>query len=1591
MRHKLLPFFFFISIIVAQAQSKISGKPDDFVTEVKAMLITGKATNAEKLAADLDAVWNSGTLTKNQQKEIIDITQELYRKRMRVNPHFEQFFVMVTAGVNSQNMRGKQLDNMLEVIAKTVQNEDGKHLESFLSTASLYLNTNRIYQNTYYKLNASGGSFSFAYEGASKPAEGAKAEDGWGTSWDDEVNANGELIEDDGWGVIAPAPKKEDKKKNEKNRKESIKRQFIPAQPKVSGPVLKLENVNLTFVTPWDSTGINKTHGQLMLATNTFVGEGGTFDWQADGAPASAEIRKYSFNTSFAGFKAPDVTVSYPSVLATPVDGAMEWISGKRKTSQYPYPKFFSFTNDAKLKTLGDNITYTGGFSMIGDLIGSKPLDNSLSEIVVSNGGERKFRSQARNYTINDSLIMANLASVAIYQQKDSLTHPAMQLRYSKPMQVLTLTKDKGPYARTPFFDTFHKLEITAERLHWDLRSQDIDFSIINSKALMPVQIESSHYYSNNRYQQLVGIAPFHPLQILVGHAAKAKSNTFYTSDVARTTKLNEKSIKEASLAMQHAGYINYDPSTGYIEMKEKAWHYVRSSRNINDYDHLIIKSLVPSGKNATLNLADNKLTVRGVERISFNNDTASVYILPTKSEVHILKNRDIEFDGQVFASSLAFKGSKFKFNYDEFSIDLTKLDTVALMSRKRRAEGGEVTDQVLTGKNGAISGKLYINKPNNKSGKEYFADYPKFDAPVGAQVAFARPDVAGGAYDSTVYFDMPPFKLDSLASGKNVIGFDGTFNSGGIFPPIKTKLMMMPDETLGFYYQPGAKGLAAFGGKGVAYDTIMMSSSGIQSKGKLTYLTATLHAPVYTYYKNAVVTKVGKTAEIAEGTLGGTKFPVAKVSDYHMNWLPQSDTMYIQTQKEPMKVYKEEFSFKGVAKLAPGGLYGAGVVDNPVANVTSAELHFKQRNLSGNHATLVAKSDRAGRPAIKAKDMAFEYDLVKGMVDFESEVKGAASIEFPHAQYTTSMSSARWDMNKQRVSLKADENGNKNWFYSQHPQQEGLQFAAASGEYDLKANTILAGGVPYITVGDSYVVPDSGKVAVAGDATIKTLRNAKVIADTLQQYHKMYAGNIDVLSRNAFKGTAVHDYFNAASDSFKLTFTNYVYGNPRGKKKPIYTFAEAQADEKSQFYIFPRILYRGKIMMHAPKEHFDFEGDLKLNFTGNPADSDWFSYKKDSLNPANVRIPITKPKAADGTPLHTGLHISRGSSKLYNTFVSKKQDMEDLDLFVVDGLLSYNKEKSEFKMGREGRAYQDSYEGNMLLYNEASNTVRFEGKLNLVKQMKNFNIEASGSGDANVDSSRYNLDAFMAFDLSAHSSILNTMASSLKENVGGTGEALDKSEATMYKLAEFIGDREARQYGAAMEYVPLPKLSKKLLRSIVINKADLRWSNELKAWYSVGKISVASMLKEDINAQLNGYLEIRQDMNGEPAVNLYLQANPNAWYYISFLENSLTIYSADEQLNKQVRSKAKGSRGASSNYGVYEGSDIDKNTFLEHFRKNYLNGEDGFKVAAGQPANALPASNVNYPEEEPAGKEKKKKRKKDKNDPFEENTENNN
>jgi hypothetical protein len=87
----------------------------------------------------------------------------------------------------------------------------------------------------------------------------------------------------------------------------------------------------------------------------------------------------------------------------------------------------------------------------------------------------------------------------------------------------------------------------------------------------------------------------------------------------------------------------------------------------------------------------------------------------------------------------------------------------------------------------GHTSGTLFINVPDNKSGRAKVPHYPRLDATAGGVIYFDRSEILDGAYDRSVFFVVPPFRLDSLNDADpGSIHFDGTFVSSGMFPSFK-------------------------------------------------------------------------------------------------------------------------------------------------------------------------------------------------------------------------------------------------------------------------------------------------------------------------------------------------------------------------------------------------------------------------------------------------------------------------------------------------------------------------------------------------------------------------------------------------------------------------------------------------------------------------------------------------------------------------------------------------------------------------------------------------------------------------------------
>ena len=1383
--------------------------------------------------------------------------------------------------------------------------------------------------------------------------------------------------------------------------------------PPARGAVIVVKDADLFMATAGDSVFLRKVSGTAVPNSGRFIGTGGQFVWSIKTNLVTADIGAFDFDMSKSEFTAQPVTLTYPFLLESPVKGALSYKSVRRKpnTTDTGYPRFISLTNDARIKNLGDNIQYRGGLSMAGGKVLSAALDGSPSKFIVSLDGKPKFKATSKAYVLGDSLITASRAAVTIYEgAKDSVTHPGAQLKYSKAKQQLKLAREEGLYKTTPYSDSYHQLDIRTEALTWNLRQPTIDFAVLSSKNQQTADFESKEFFTNNRYQQLKSINRLHPLQMLVGYSqAHDNVKTLNVSTLANDLKTSEPNMRSAMSGLARDGYVQWNSQTGEVTILPKGAHYVASARDRKDYDHIAIKSLSGTGRNATLNLNTNELLVRGVDRFNFSDDSATVFVRPDSAIIRIQKNRNIKFRGAVVASAMRFKGREFLFDYDGFYVDMAKIDSIVIRSQSKQTGKGapKRADFALTNKGSVSTGRLYLNDPKNKSGRKKKGQYPSFDSKSGGSVYFGKQDVLGGAYDSTLVFDIPPFKLDSLNSlGKSATGFDGTFRSGGIVPDLKTKLTVQSDGSLGFVYDVPKDGFPLYKGRGRVYDKVILNGKGLQSAGTITYQTGTFTSDSFVFYRDSVVT-VGRTGNVAAKKEGGVDIPKMNLpSGYLMNWNVRQDSMYLATPRsgEAIRLYSTgdrkaktitAYNFKGTALLTPKGVGGDGRLDGPQSFIKSPEFTFKSESYSGKKATLSIKSAEANKPALTAPDVTFNYELKKGYADFKREEGIKSSIDLPYSKFRTTLSGGHWDFKKKQVQLRmaAQADSTKSYFYATAPEQQGLRFRASSGTYDLAKYRMEVGGVPYIAAADAWILPDSGRVSILANGRIQRFKNAGVILDSLSKFHRLTKGNVEVLSKVAFTGNAKY-VIKTARDSVALRFTNFepdpaflLASSDKGGKGVLRrarvnedgsaavgpaTVATAVVSAATKFQLLPRIAYRGNVQLNSRRRGFAFDGQVQLQFGKERAAAAWVALK-DSIDPKNFNLNLKDIKAENGTPLVTGLFLSDESSKLYPLYAATVPSPTDVAVFKVDGNLRYDPKKAVYSISRNDPTDVNAYEGAALSYTDSTNRLSFRGPLTFIKSNKDYKMTASGVGTANPDSARYAVDALLAIDINMPPKAVEVMGIELARVTKGSAEAQDGSTNELYKLGQFIGDKGVEAYsmrkGAAD---PLMRLSPKLAaHTLLLSKVNLRWNEKKRAWYSVGKIGLAGVGKQSLNALIDGYVEIRRE-EGTDLVEIYLEPEPQTWYYLKYARNLLLAKSQSDNFDAEISSKAKYDYNTATTYGTFLGEFTDVDAFRSHFQKDYL-GKTG-KLAA-RPAAPVPSGNFDTFEDK---KSKKKKGKAD-------------
>jgi len=859
------------------------------------------------------------------------------------------------------------------------------------------------------------------------------------------------------------------------------------------------------------------------VSKHAFVGSGGRFNWESAGLPADqvfADFEEYSFDIRKPEFEAANATLSYEGKLPEPVKGIVNFRSVRHESADDSlFPKFISYTSDVQVNDLGPDLTYTGGFSLKGKKILSASVLDDLSTVEVKVNDLPKFKAKSRIFQFEDSILTTERAKVIIYQNEDSIYHPAVRLRYNMENKDLVLQKDKGGYRNTPYSSSYFSVDFTADIIRWNLLNDSLDISILEARRMVSANFESVDHYNYEDYVSLGDkLYDFNPLGIVAAYADREGIREFYVSDLARRYKKPDHIIRGAMLSLAQKGLIDFNAKTGLIKVKDKGEHLYRSKFGMKDFDNFIFASKTIDDPNASLNFPDGYMTVRGVESFKVS-DSLNVVIEPDSSTITLLKNRDFKFNGKITAGNYEYYGRDFTFRYDSFLINLKEIDSIQFYIKDENSRGGKgrrkINNSLVSDVDGATTGTLFINRPNNKSGKVNYNEFPKFDTGKGSIVYFDNKDMFGGVYEKSINFVVPPFAVDSLnGSDPTSITFDGQFVSG-IFPTFDARLEVMPDYSMGFEHTTTSEGLSLYGGNSTYYNDIKLDKNGLRGNGQIDHLSMSIESEDFVFYPDSVVSSA-QTLVMREETIDGFTFPRAQLNDFDMKWTPGEDSLVVVNKEENFQFYDGFASLDGRTAISSSGVYASGEVAARQSVFESEEISFRHDGFEARHSLFNKLSDNPEKPLVRGTDVKLDFNLTDSTTTISPEVEGVAAIEFPYAQFNTSITEAKWDLQADKIFMSKPENValESSYFYTTREDLDSLSFYATNAEYDLKTNELKVSGIPSITVADALITPENGEVLILENSKIGTLTNTTIVLDTLNGYHTLTDGVIDIISR---------------------------------------------------------------------------------------------------------------------------------------------------------------------------------------------------------------------------------------------------------------------------------------------------------------------------------------------------------------------------------------------------------------------------------------------------------------------------------------------
>jgi hypothetical protein len=494
----------------------------------------------------------------------------------------------------------------------------------------------------------------------------------------------------------------------------------------------------------------------------------------------------------------------------------------------------------------------------------------------------------------------------------------------------------------------------------------------------------------------------------------------------------------------------------------------------------------------------------------------------------------------------------------------------------------------------------------------------------------------------------------------------------------------------------------------------------------------------------------------------------------------------------------------------------------------------------------------------------------------------------------------------------------------------------------------------------DAKIFPGDGKIRVEPGAKITEITDARIVADTINEYHVINRATVQIRGRKDYKASGFYEY-NIGPHTQEVEFQNIIgsrIGKGKKNEKATATRAEGTVAEGTTFFVDHKTRFYGTINLDAGSKTLFFDGYAKIETEKFPG-AQWFTVRSEG-DKKDLMLKVETPKDRDGLPLFTGFYLSKPSRNIYPSMVQTLDFRKDHAILDANGVFNYDEAADVFRFGDSARVFNPtSLVGNLMEYDHGKNALNGSGELGLGGRLKYVKMksygtvkmemptvsrrapepepepvaepeekkdeepsmfvleeetddkkdeegEKAGDGDITIDvpiEEAYpdvKVSAMAAIDLILPDRLVNMLATDLISGAYGA------PSLNLVTGKEFYQAGLKTLFPAGKELIAAEtalasgvfKVDKKINEhTFLFSKLNMQWSNDYQSFVTTEKLSgLASIKGNPVAKMLEVHVEAKMPTGGDDRLYIYIKSPSELYYFFGFNDGILNVVSNNTQ-----------------------------------------------------------------------------------------------